>query len=483
LPCLASSAACNCSRRTRVADAGDFGARGGGFAFDALQLAGRRGGGARVVFELRQAFAFGEAGLLRFAPELDFQGTRLAQGDILLAMDVQRLFEALAYAGQALALLPAFVLGTLATGLFGFFLALEFRQVAVDLRRAFLETGLRLGQLEGVDLRRVESLLRFLHGAPRGAELALAVGEVLFRRALYFARRILGGGTAGEQSGQFVDLALALDHAVGLGIRYVERQAAGRQHMAGTRHALSRRQRQFGCEVVGDGDAGQPLVEHAGPARVVTAHLAAQAVRRCRRCRRVSGQRQRQNCRRRVNYRRTQAVDVGDQRREAFAQHRLDRGFPAGLDLDRLPQRLGIGEIARLEPVADLAALRHLGLQLRQRVVAGTGFGQAAMRRLQRFARRAQLRLGRGYGRLQRRQLFLGHGQRGLGALFAFLRCRQQRRIRRTEGQPVLLQPAATLHQVFQCTQRMALVGLGQAQACSASLKLRRASVTSPPAD
>jgi hypothetical protein len=60
---------------------------------------------------------------------------------------------------------------------------------------------------------------------------------------------------------------------------------------------------------------------------------------------------------------------------------------------------------------------------------------------------------------------FLGHGQRGLGALFAFLRrCRQQRRIRRTEGLPVLLQPGATLHQVFQCAQRMALVGFGQAQ-------------------
>jgi len=33
-------------------------------------------------------------------------------------------------------------------------------------------------------------------------------------------------------------------------------------------------------EVIGNGDTDQPFVEHTGPARIVAAHLAAQAVRR-----------------------------------------------------------------------------------------------------------------------------------------------------------------------------------------------------------
>jgi hypothetical protein len=108
--------------------------------------------------------------------------------------------------------------------------------------------------------------------------------------------------------------------------------------------------------------------------------------------------------------------------------------------------------------------LRHLGLQLCQRIVAGAGLGQAAMGGLEGLARRTQLRFGGGDGGLQRRQAFLSQSQSGLGALFAFRRCRQQCRIRSTEGLPVLLQPTAALHQVIQCTDRMALVGLGQAQ-------------------
>ncbi len=86
-----------------------------------------------------------------------------------------------------------------ATGLLGLVLALQFGQVAVDLRRALLEAGLRLGQLQRLHLRRMEGLLRLLHRTAGRAELALGFGQRLFGRALHFARRILGGGAGGKQ--------------------------------------------------------------------------------------------------------------------------------------------------------------------------------------------------------------------------------------------------------------------------------------------
>ena len=100
-------------------------------------------------------------------------------------------------------------------------MAQQFGQVAVDLRRAFVETRLRLGKLQGLDLRRMESLLGLLRRAPRGAELALAFGQVLLGRALHLARRVFGSGSGGQHAGQFVDLALAFDYAVGLRIRHI----------------------------------------------------------------------------------------------------------------------------------------------------------------------------------------------------------------------------------------------------------------------
>jgi hypothetical protein len=136
----------------------------------------------------------------------------------------------------------------------------QFSQVAVDLRRALFEAGLRLGQLQRRHLCRMEGLLRLLHRTPRRTELALGLGQRLLGRALHFARRHFRGDAHFEHAGQFVDLALAFDDAVGLGIRYVQRESRGSQQVSGARYALAGTQRQFGGEIVSDGYAGQPFV-------------------------------------------------------------------------------------------------------------------------------------------------------------------------------------------------------------------------------
>jgi hypothetical protein len=124
----------------------------------------------------------------------------------------------------------------------------------------------------------MEGLLRFLRSTARGAELALAVGQVLLRRTLNFTRRILGRRAHFQLRRKLVDFALALDHAMGLGVRHVECQSARRQQMSGARNALPMCQRQFRGQVIGDAYAGQPFIEYAGPARIVATDLAAQAV-------------------------------------------------------------------------------------------------------------------------------------------------------------------------------------------------------------
>jgi hypothetical protein len=136
-------------------------------------------------------------------------------------MDFQSLFEALANFTEALALEFALGLGALPASLLGFFLALQFGEIAVDLCRAFVETSLRLRQFQSLHLRRMKSLLSILHRAPGGAELDLAVGQHLLCGTLHLTCRIFGGGSCSELPGKFVNLALALDHAMGLRIRHV----------------------------------------------------------------------------------------------------------------------------------------------------------------------------------------------------------------------------------------------------------------------
>jgi hypothetical protein len=307
--------------------------------------------------------------------------------------------------GARAAFLPSFV-GTLDAGLLGFLLALAIRPGRGRSARCALRSGPGPGPASGP-----RPGPRAAPAAPpawraAGAELALAVGQVLLRRAAVLrAPRPRRRHGIEQLRGQFVDLALALDDAVGLGIRNVERQAGRRQQMAGTRHAAvpppaairlrGRRRRQR-----------RPAIRRAR--RPSAGRRSAPCCAGCpplRRCRRVSGSGQRQNCRRRRRQRRTQAVGVGDQRREALAQHRLDGGFPAGLDLDRLPQRLGIGQTARLEPVADLAARATLACSCasaswRARVSVRLRCAACNASRAARSCASAA-----GYGGLQRRQL------------------------------------------------------------------------------
>jgi hypothetical protein len=176
---------------------------------------------------------------------------------------------------------------------------MQLGEVAVDLRRTLFETGLGLGQLERLDLRGVQGLLRFLDSPAGSRQAGLQVRQLLFRRLLPGACRILGQGPHFHLPGKFVDLALALDHAVGLGVGDIQRQPGGRQQMAGARHATARSQRQAGRQVLADRDIGQPLVEHAGPAGIIAAYFATQGLGGRSDTRRWAVQRQRENSGRR----------------------------------------------------------------------------------------------------------------------------------------------------------------------------------------
>jgi hypothetical protein len=134
-------------------------------------------------------------GFLRFATELGLDRTRVAQRHVLLPVQVERALEALAHGRPGARLQFAFVVGALDARLLDFLLALQFRQVAVDLRAALFEARLGLGQLQRLDLGGVQGLLRLLQGTRAPRQLALLLGQVLFGALLARARGILGFGT------------------------------------------------------------------------------------------------------------------------------------------------------------------------------------------------------------------------------------------------------------------------------------------------
>jgi hypothetical protein len=61
-------------------------------------------------------------------------------------------------------------------------------------------------------------------------------------------------------------------------------------------------------------------------------------------------------------------------RRQAFAQNGFNRVFPAGFNMNPLPQRLLIRQTVPLQPLANLGAALHALLQLLKRTLAGFGF-------------------------------------------------------------------------------------------------------------
>jgi hypothetical protein len=449
----------------RVADAGELGAGGAGFGFDALQLAARRGGGALVVVELGQALALGEAGLLGFAPELDFQRARLAQWPSFCRCRSSACSRRSRTSPRRSRCVRLRCLGTLAMrGQFGFFLALQFRQVAVDLRRALFEAGLRLGQLERLDLRRMEGLLRLLHGARRRAELALGVGQLLFDRALDFARRILGGGTRTSSTPASSSISRwrsITPWVLASGTYSVRPAGVSRWPARDTRWpaASGNSAARSSATATPASHSSSTPDQRASSQRTLLRRLSPAAAAPAAALPASASVR----------------IAGGGEANAARTVHRhrppAPRSVRAARPRPRFPSRLRPGSPATgawRRPDRAPSAIRRsrrfgdLGLQLRQRVVAGAGFGQAAMRRLQGFAGGAQLRLGRGYGGLQRRQALLRHRQRASAPLAS---CDAAAgRLGRAQGLPVLLQAAAPLHQVFQRALRMALVGLGQAQ-------------------
>jgi len=223
--------------------------------------------------------------------------------------------------------------------------AADFLEVAIYLAGALLEARLCLGQLERLDVRGMEPLLRFLRGAAGLGQLQAARRPAAARLLLRLARGFLFQLARFDQRRQFLYLALALDDAVDAGVGHVEREAMLRAQMAFAADLdVIRRLSQF-VGAGGAGDIRQPVVEHAGPVRIVAAHLGPQRVRRRRPCRRIVGQGQRKSLRWRHGERMLRRRRVGRQRRQPLAQYRLDGRFPARLDLDRAPQRLGVGQV------------------------------------------------------------------------------------------------------------------------------------------
>ena len=77
------------------------------------------------------------------------------------------------------------------------------------------------------------------------------------------------------------------------------------------------------------------------------------------------------------------------QRVQALAQHGFQRVFPAGFDVDRLPQPLRVRQSPRIEPPFDVLAVADLRLQRRQRVSARGEIREALARLLPRVRRLA----------------------------------------------------------------------------------------------
>ena len=127
-----------------------------------------------------------------------------------------------------------------------------------------------------LDLCGMESLLRLLLRTTQIGQLLRSGRHGLFGFLLYVARLVLDLLESHDLGGQLVDLALALDHAVGLRIRRIERQPVRRREVAGTIDTACAARQQRGV-VIDRLYVPKPVVEHRGPARIVATHLAAQA--------------------------------------------------------------------------------------------------------------------------------------------------------------------------------------------------------------
>ena len=178
---------------------------------------------------------------------------------------------------------------------------------------------------------------------------------------------------------------------------------------AAFRQRLTRGER--GLHVVGDIDVGQPVLQHGTNARLRHLHQRHQRTQprrrfhrtRCRR-RRIEGE----LGGRRVSRKRLDPIEVGDfERAKLFTQHGFERGLPALLDLQLLPEARQLAQFMLGQPRLDLAVGLHVLLQLLERGTAGFQAGNGGGFRLHAVLRGTACLV-------ELRHLCLGVFQRGL---------------------------------------------------------------------
>ena len=206
---------------------------------------------------------------------------------------------------------------------------------------------------------------------------------------------------------------LARQHAVLFGIGGVKTHAGAIDQMALPGHEGAA-VRQFAAvgesagDVVGDVHAMQPVLHQGAQTRIVELQQADEGFQAgdgfrrrgaCRDCR--CGRKQRQLGRRSIVEEGLGPIQIRDfQRRGALAQHGFQRGFPALVDMQLLPQPRQIRQFVLLQPRLDLALRLDVFLQLLQ-----GGEARFELRQRGRFG--VELFLRRAAGLLQLRKLFL----------------------------------------------------------------------------
>ena len=239
-------------------------------------------------------------------------------------------------------------------------------------------------------------------------------------------------------------------------------------------------------QIVGDEREAEPVVQHRADARVVDPHQRQQRPQRGRRGGRLAGDGRRVERElggRRVGGERLDPVEVRHfQRGEPLAQHRFERGFPTGFDVQLLPQTRQAAQFVLFEPRLDLAFGLDVFLQLLERGEARVelmnlrAFGLHALLRGAAFAVEARQR----FLRVRETRLRVVQNFFVLGELHA--QVFELRFVRGVETARFRLQALVTLLQLLQLLIRIALMrgfelerlfGLRDAAALRVQLRLR----------
>jgi hypothetical protein len=349
-------------------------------------------------------------------------------------------------------------------------------EVAVDLRRALFETGLGLGQLERLDLRGVRrpaALPASRRAAP--AELARGCRQAAAVRAAFRAatsRAASSGGRRIPASSSISRWRSITPWVLASGAYSVSPPCVSRWPARDTR----------GPAASGRPAAGRRLTatpaSHSSstPAQrgSVAAHLAAQAVGSRNGARadgpgrasvRVAGGGRRISAARMTSHRRPAPRSVRAARLRPRFPSRLRPGSPAtGPGVGRVPRALSQGRSRR--------SLRDLGLQLRPAHRGGRGFRSGCGARLQGLRAPRAVASSARVPRLQPdASASCATASETAAPALRPLATRQQAPGRAHPScLPVLLQPAATLRQVFQRAHRVATMSASaRRRACSAS--------------